>query len=720
MTYVLGVDLGTTFTAAAIFKDGRASIASLGNQSAAIPSVLLLKEDSSILTGEAANRRGMTEPGRVARDFKRRVGDTTPIFLGGAPQSAEALMARLLRWVADEVTAREGREPTHLAVCHPANWGQYKQDLLAQAVRMADLGVATFVTEPEAAAIFYASEQAVEPGKVVAVYDLGGGTFDAAILRKTEDSFELLGRPEGIERLGGIDFDAAIFAHVARSLQGKLAELDEDDPVAMSAVARLRQECVEAKVALSTDSDVSVSVLLPNIQTEVRITRAEFEAMIRPSLADTIGAMRRAFASADLTADDVSAVLLVGGSSRIPLVAQMVGAELGRPVAVDTHPKHAVALGTAYAAAAAVAGPSPIVPAPASATPVAPVVASVAAPAPAPEAPSAPPPAAAPTAPPTPAPTAAPPVEPPSPATPAAQPTTPAAPATPAAPLEAVPGTPTPADPLNTVPAADGPHEPPPGLPVASPTPEASGKSKRPLLIAAAALVGVAIVGGVGFGLVGSGDDSSTDPDANASDGSGSAQSSPASLETVTKAVEDAYDPELSTIGIDFADDVVTLTGLVYDETTRESILDAAAGVEGVADVKHTTPIQSPSEQCNETVRGKDTWACFQDVSWDGNSITATFTSSASTGGADLDLSGSHLHIFGSNVAPETAGAPGSFSIGGGSWRVWDQPTSFEGTLSDIGSPDGVPDALCVRAADGNHQLEQRTSGNCWPITDAS
>ena len=697
MTYVLGVDLGTTFTAAAIFKDGRASIASLGNQSAAIPSVLLLKEDSSILTGEAANRRGMTEPGRVARDFKRRVGDTTPIFLGGAPQSAEALMARLLRWVADEVTAREGREPTHLAVCHPANWGQYKQDLLAQAVRMADLGVATFVTEPEAAAIFYASEQAVEPGKIVAVYDLGGGTFDAAILRKTEDSFELLGRPEGIERLGGIDFDAAIFAHVARSLQGKLAELDEDDPVAMSAVARLRQECVEAKVALSTDSDVSVSVLLPNIQTEVRITRAEFEAMIRPSLADTIGAMRRAFASADLTADDVSAVLLVGGSSRIPLVAQMVGAELGRPVAVDTHPKHAVALGTAYAAAASVAGPSPVVPPPVSATPVAPVGVPVAASAPAPEAAPAPPPAAAPTTPPTPTPAAATPVATPPAPTPAAQPTPPAAPATPAAPLEAAPG-----------------------LPAESSTHEASDKSKRPLLIAAAALVGVAIVGGVGYGLIGSGDDPSTKPDANASDGSGSTQSSPASLETVTTAVEDAYNPALSTVQVALSGDVVTLTGLVYDEATRESILDAAAGVEGVADVKHTTPIQSPSEQCNETVRGKDTWACFQDVTWDGELITATYTSSASTGGADLDLSGSHLHIFGSNVAPETAGAPGSFSIGGGKWRVWDDPTSFEGTLSDIGSPDGMPDALCVRAADGNHQLEQRTSGNCWPITDDS
>ena len=257
-------------------------------------------------------------------------------------------------------------------------------------------------------------------------------------------------------------------------------------------------------------------------------------------------------------------------------------------------------------------------------------------------------------------------------------------------------------------------------MPVSSSANESIGKSKRPLLMAVAAVAGIAILGGVGFALAGSGDDSSAKPNANASEDPGSAQSAPASLETVTTAVDEAYDPELSTISVELADDVVTLTGLVYDEATRESILDAAAGVEGVADVKHTTPIQSPSEQCNETVRGKDTWACFQDVSWDGDSITATFTSSGSTGGADLDLSGSHLHIFGSNVAPETAGAPGSFSIGGGNWRVWDDPTAFEGTLSDIGSPDGVPVALCVRAADGNHQLEQRTSGNCWPITDDS
>ena len=88
--YVLGVDLGTTYSAAAVWRDGRAEIASLGSRSAAIPSVVLLRDDETVLTGESANRRGLTEPHRVAREFKRRLGDTTPIMLGGVPYSAEA------------------------------------------------------------------------------------------------------------------------------------------------------------------------------------------------------------------------------------------------------------------------------------------------------------------------------------------------------------------------------------------------------------------------------------------------------------------------------------------------------------------------------------------------------------------------------------------------------------------------------------------------------
>jgi len=349
--YALGIDLGTTFTAAAIWRDGRAEIAPLGSRAAAIPSVVLLRQDETFLIGETANRRALTEPDRVAREFKRRLGDPTPILLGGAPYSALALTGRLLRSVVDEVGAREGGPPSSIAVCHPANWGGYKTDLLHQAVRMASLDrPVSFVTEPEAAAVFYAQQQRIEPGDVVAVYDLGGGTFDAAVLRKTRTGFEILGQPEGIERLGGIDFDAAVFSHVSRALAGRLQELDEDEPAAIAAVARLREECTDAKEALSSDTDVTIPVLLPNLATEVRLTRAELETMVRPALYDTIEALKRALRSAAVQPEQLHSVLLVGGSSRMPIVAQLVGAELGRPVAVDAHPKHAVALGAAWVA----------------------------------------------------------------------------------------------------------------------------------------------------------------------------------------------------------------------------------------------------------------------------------------------------------------------------------------------------------------------------------
>ena len=354
--YALGVDLGTTFTAAAIWRGGHAEIASLGSRAAVVPSVVLLREDETVLTGEAASRRGLSEPHRVAREFKRRLGDTTPILLGGAPYSAEALMARLLRSVVDAVASREGGPASAVCVSHPANWGPYKIDLLRQAVRMAGLEQpVVYTTEPEAAAAFYARQQRIDPGALVAVYDLGGGTFDAAVLRKTPTGFEILGQPEGIERLGGIDVDAAVFGHVSRALGGKLAELDEDDPVAIAAVARLKEECVQAKEALSSDTDVAIAVLLPNISTEVRLTRAELEAMVRPALRSTVEALKRAIRSAGVTPEQLHSVLLVGGSSRMPIVAQLVGAELGRPVAVDAHPKHAVALGAAWLASGAMA-----------------------------------------------------------------------------------------------------------------------------------------------------------------------------------------------------------------------------------------------------------------------------------------------------------------------------------------------------------------------------
>jgi actin-like ATPase involved in cell morphogenesis len=359
MSYGLGVDLGTTFTAAAVARDGRVEMATLGDHTDAVPSVVLIRDDGTVLTGGAAERRATAEPDRFARAVKRRFGDPMPVILGGAPYPATALIAYQLRDVVDAVSEREGERPDTVTLTHPANWGPYKLELFAQVPGLAGLGEVNLLTEPEAAAAHYARNDRLNLGALIAVYDLGGGTFDATVLRTTEHGFDILGRPEGIEGLGGVDFDEAVFAHVDQALDGAVSRLDPADPRATSAVIRLRHECVTAKEALSADTETSIPVLLPDLQTEVRLTRGEFERMIRPAIGATIASLRRALQSAQVDPAQLHTVLLVGGSSRIPMVAHLVSAELGCPTSVDAHPKHAVALGAA-AVGAAKTGPGPV------------------------------------------------------------------------------------------------------------------------------------------------------------------------------------------------------------------------------------------------------------------------------------------------------------------------------------------------------------------------
>ena len=183
-----------------------------------VPSVVFVRRGGEIVVGEAAEQQGAAEPSRVVREFKRRIGDSVPLVVGGAPFSAQALTARLLAWVVGIATERQGGPPEHVCVTHPANWGPFKRDLLGQAVEMAGLRNVETCTEPEAAAITYASRNRVAEGDRVAVYDLGGGTFDAAVLVPDGAGFRLAGPPEGVEQLGGIDFDEAVFRHVLTSL----------------------------------------------------------------------------------------------------------------------------------------------------------------------------------------------------------------------------------------------------------------------------------------------------------------------------------------------------------------------------------------------------------------------------------------------------------------------------------------------------------------------
>jgi molecular chaperone DnaK len=358
MSYWLGIDVGTTFTAAAVCRQeaGRRplpEVVPLGTRSAAVSSVVYLDKDGQVVVGEAAERRAVTDSDRVVREFKRRIGDEVPMVIGGVPHSAGEIAAMVVRWVVDRVADREGESARGITITHPASWGTYKTQIMADALRAADLAEVTFRTEPEAAAASYSMQERVTTGSTIAVYDLGGGTFDAAVVRKTgAETFSVLGLPEGIEWLGGVDFDDAVFGHVVAKVPA-LGELDPEAPATLAATARLRRECTEAKEALSADTEVTIPVLFPGIQSQVRLVRSELEDLIRPQVAQTVEALRRALRSAAVDPAELDAVLLVGGSSRIPLVAQLVSAELGRPVAVDADPTAAIALGAALSAYAA-------------------------------------------------------------------------------------------------------------------------------------------------------------------------------------------------------------------------------------------------------------------------------------------------------------------------------------------------------------------------------
>ena len=349
MSYQVGVDLGATFTAAAVCRAGRADVVTFGARTTYLPSVAHVNPDGSLVLGEAAEQRALTEPDRVARQFTRRVGDGTPLRLGGVSMTADALAARYVAHVVGSVAALAGGPATRVALTHPAGWGQHRIESLHAALTTQGLGATLFLSGAQAAARAYADRVPVSTGDLIAVYDLGGSGFDAAVVRRAADGrFTAAGRPEELE-IGGLDFDELVFEHVRAAVGESWNAMDPADPALRPALARLRRECTLAKEALSADTDVQIPVRLPGIDTRVRLARAEFEELIRPAVEETAATLHRAIDAADSTPEDVSAVLLTGGSARIPLVTQVLSEVLGRPVVVAPNPKGDTAIGAALA-----------------------------------------------------------------------------------------------------------------------------------------------------------------------------------------------------------------------------------------------------------------------------------------------------------------------------------------------------------------------------------
>ena len=314
-----------------------------------ISAATYVTDDGRIVAGDEGQLLGAARPENVVRGYVNRVGDAVGIVTGGHSVRAEGVMAAAVSALIERTALRYGTPPLQVCVTHPAHWGAYKIALLDGALQQVGIKGALLVADVTAAAAAHAPGDLRDAG-TVAVFALGGDTASAAVVASDEGSFRVLGNPPQPVQIGGADFDQALFEHVCRGID--LRSLDRSTPGLGAAVSRLRSRCTAAKEALSVDTDAMVSVELPGFPTRVRVVRSEFEDLIRDAVQDSIDPLLEAIEGAGHHSADIDAVLLIGGSSRIPLVVQTVSAELRRPIVVDHCPEATIARGAAMLAAA--------------------------------------------------------------------------------------------------------------------------------------------------------------------------------------------------------------------------------------------------------------------------------------------------------------------------------------------------------------------------------
>ncbi len=364
MTYALGIDLGTTFTAAAVFERGAGSPLDLVGDGTRleIPTAVHVRGDrSQWQVGLAALAAADADPSLLMTGFKRDVGREQPLLVGGQSITPSELMLAMLEHVLAVVASRRGAAPSHVTLTHPANWGLHRQGELRQIAEAAGLSAAGLLPEPDATAIFHAASRPVPTGSLFAVYDLGGGTFDISLLRKTPDQFELVGPSQGIEELGGLDFDERLWTLVTDRVGDAYVAANDGSEDAVRRSLALEHAVTAAREALSDTDAVDVEVLLPGTSTTVRITRAEFEREVIGLVDRTVEMVAKTCSVSNVAPAGLTAVIMTGGTSRTPLIARRLREELGVAVISEPQPKYSVCLGAAVTAAATIklAGPVP-------------------------------------------------------------------------------------------------------------------------------------------------------------------------------------------------------------------------------------------------------------------------------------------------------------------------------------------------------------------------
>ncbi|GAA4210068.1 Hsp70 family protein [Actinocatenispora rupis] len=350
---VLSIDFGSSNTVAVLRADtGRARIL-LYDGSPLLPSAVFAG-DAGLTVGRDAAHMARNEPGRFEPYPKRRIDDGD-VLLGDRVVPVVDLVAAVLRRVADEARRVAGAVPP-VVLTHPVAWGQARRGVLAEAARRAGLTVAALVAEPIAAASYFTAVlgSRLPVGGALAVFDFGGGTLDVAVVRSTGEG-PVVVATGGLDGVGGVDLDAAVIVHIGQSIGTAAPQVWQrlsapPDDTALRDRAAVWQDARTAKEILSRSASAAVHV--PGLPGGTHVTRAEFEAVAGPivgrAVAETVATIRRA----RIAPGDLAGVFLVGGSSRIPLVAHELHRALGVAPTVLEQPETAVAEGALYAPSA--------------------------------------------------------------------------------------------------------------------------------------------------------------------------------------------------------------------------------------------------------------------------------------------------------------------------------------------------------------------------------
>ncbi len=347
MSKIIGIDLGTTNSCVAVLEGGEPKVIPNAEGNRTTPSVVAFKGDEE-LVGEVAKRQAVTNVKNTISSIKRKMGTSEKVEANGKKWTPEEISAKILAKLKKDAEAYLGEKVTKAVITVPAYFNDAERQATKNAGKIAGLEVERIINEPTAAALAYGLDKQ-DKLQTILVYDLGGGTFDVSILELGDGVFEVKAT-SGNNRLGGDDFDQRIVDYLVSEFKKENGIDLSKDKMAMQ---RIKDAAEKAKKDLSsmTNASISLPFIAQNddgpVHMDVTLSKAKFEDLCRDLFDSTLEPVRKALKDAKLKASDIDKVILVGGSTRIPYIQELVKKELGQEPNKSVNPDEVVAMGAA-------------------------------------------------------------------------------------------------------------------------------------------------------------------------------------------------------------------------------------------------------------------------------------------------------------------------------------------------------------------------------------